>query len=184
MTVIIGLKHEGQVWVGADSFCSNGDLSSRVASPKVFRVHEPNNKRPILMASCGDVRAHQLLRYGFQVPALVSGVDLMHYLVCDFCEAARARLREGGVVFKEDGADGFQGGLLLAMENRLFVLTRGFSVEESVRPFYAFGAGGEFASGALFGSAHLEPESRVRQAMEAAADLSPSVCGPFYIEKL
>ena len=39
MTVIIGIKHEGDVWLGADSFLGNGDYLYHTKDPKIFRAH-------------------------------------------------------------------------------------------------------------------------------------------------
>lgn len=184
MTCIVGIKEGNDVWIGADSFCGNGDSKGLVTTPKVFRLFEPGANRPILMATCGGVRVHQLLRYALQVPAFDPGRDMIDYLVRDFCPALVSCLDKGGILKKEDGEDHYDGSALLAIEGRLITLTNGFTFEESHRGFCGHAAGGDYACGSLFQTKGLPAEERLRLALEAASELSSYVTAPFHIEKL
>ncbi|BCM88736.1 hypothetical protein IAD21_00578 [Abditibacteriota bacterium] len=185
MTCIVGVVNENDVYLGADSYCGRGSEKEVLTSgSKIFRLFESSRQVPILLASCGDVRTHQLLQYALKVPAWDEGKSLMHYLVCDFAEAVRTCFDEGGRLYKHESVDRADYSALLAIDGRLFVLTNGFSIEESNRGFYAFASGSEFASASLWHSRGQPPQERLRTALETAVEFADYVAPPFHIEKL
>ena len=64
MTCIIGLEHEGSVFIGADSAVGTYYTIQRVRTPKVFQ------RSQFLIGSSGSVRMGQLLQYSLEVEEL------------------------------------------------------------------------------------------------------------------
>jgi hypothetical protein len=177
MTCIVGLVAGGQVYIGGDSAAASGwDLVQR-ADRKVFRNGE------FVMGFTSSYRMGQLLAFGFQPPAVAPGADLFSYMVTDFIDAARQRLKDGGFATTKDAAEN-GGQFLVGVAGRLFNVGSDYQVGESVHGFDACGCGAQIALGSLR-STRLwrNPKKRITEAMEAGEAFSAGVRGPFFIER-
>jgi ATP-dependent protease HslVU (ClpYQ) peptidase subunit len=177
MTCIVGLKHGNQVFIGADSFGSNGWSGLVRADKKVFYNGD------YLIGFTSSFRMGQLLRYGFEPPKFDGQKDLMAFMVKDFVEAARKCLKDGGYVKISDSRE--EGGSFLvtvAKTGRLFRIEGDFQVGESLEGFDAVGCGDDFALGSLFTTRRIKnPQTRIIQALKAAEHFSTGVRGPFHV---
>ena len=98
----------------------------------------------------------------------------------DFVDALRTTLKERGWARMVNGQE--EGGhFLVGVAGRLFHVEGDFHVGEAQDGFDAVGCGGEAACGALFATAHLMPEARVRMALRAAERCSAGGRGPFAV---
>jgi ATP-dependent protease HslVU (ClpYQ) peptidase subunit len=179
MTAIVGLIHEGKVWLGADSAGSTNYIIRSRADTKVFR-----NGHAVI-AGCGSARALDLLHYSLVVPERLPSKSLDAYLRTDLIDAVRNCFKFGGVATMHDGAE-FGSQFLLGIEGRLFTVDGDYQVAESLEPWAAHGSGIEYAMASLWTTHRTEqllsdPEARLRIALEAAANYNPFVRGPFTI---
>lgn len=183
MTAIVGLVHEGTVYLGADSAGVAGYSLVVRSDAKVF------NNGPYVMGFTDSFRMGQLLRYAFRPPApLGRGVedckDVPRFMATHFVDAVRATLKEGGWLRKDSEQE--EGGtFLVGARGRLFEIGSDFQVGEAADGYAAIGCGDELALGSLFATEPrgwvdpLPPKSRVRLALEAAERYSAGVRGPF-----
>ena len=133
MTCIVGLVHEGRVWMGADSAGVSGYQLQTRTDAKVF-VHDN-----MVIGFTSSFRMGQLLHYAFTPPPRALGVDLHHYMVVDFIDAVRECLRDGGYARKEDEQE--QGGnFLVGYAGQLFVIEHDYG--GWLRGGWIWGAGG------------------------------------------
>lgn len=176
MTCIVGIAHQGKVWIGADSAGVAGlDMMVR-ADRKVFRNGE------FIMGFTTSFRMGQLLAVKFTPPKYHSDVDVWRYMVEDFVEGVRTCLSTGGFASKNNNVE--SGGVfLVGFKGRLFKIEGDFQVGERMGGFDACGCGESYALGSLMETEALEPRDRVRRALEAAEILSAGVKSPFYIEE-
>jgi ATP-dependent protease HslVU (ClpYQ) peptidase subunit len=177
VTCIVGLVDNGQVYIGGDSAGVSGwDLVQR-SDRKVFRNGD------FVMGFTSSFRMGQLLAFGFNPPKLVHGADVFAYMVTEFVDAARQRLKDGGFATTKDSAD-IGGHFLVGVAGRLFNIASDYQVGESVHGYDACGCGGQIAMGSLR-STRLwsDPKARVHEALEAGEAFSAAVRGPFFIEK-
>ncbi len=175
MTCIVGLVHEGKVWIGADSAGVKGwDLVLR-ADSKVFV------KDGFGFGFTTSFRMGQLLQHAFTIPKRHPERDLTAYMCTDFVDAIRACLKSGGYAKCADAVE-TGGDFLVGHAGRLFSIESDYQVAESLAPYQAVGCGQSFALGALFATEGLEPRRRVQLALEAACAMSAGVRGPFRIE--
>ncbi|MFM2042830.1 MAG: hypothetical protein RLY86_1406 [Pseudomonadota bacterium] len=176
MTCIVGLVDGQSVWMGGDSAGVAGlDISLR-ADPKVF------HNGSFLIGFTSSFRMGQLLRFRLSPPPRRPGQDLFHYMVCDFVEAVRVCLREGGFAHRSNDVE-TGGFFLVGAEGRLFSIQDDYQVSEFSRGYHAIGCGAAYALGSLYGSRHLPPEERVRHALETAEHYSGGVRAPFAIRR-
>lgn len=173
MTAIVGLVHDGSVFIGADSAgVDNWKLVSR-ADQKVFQKGE------FIFGFTTSFRMGQLLRYSLELPRYVEPRDIMDYMVLDFIREVRACMLLGGYLRKKDERE--RGGqFLVGFHGRLFNIDYDFHVGESHDNFDAVGCGSELCLGSLFTSSG-NPIPRIRKALQAAERYSTGVCGPFNI---
>jgi ATP-dependent protease HslVU (ClpYQ) peptidase subunit len=176
MTCIVGVAHEGQVWVGGDSAGVAGHDVTVRTDRKVFR------NGAFVMGFTTSFRMGQLLAVKLQPSRYHQEDDPWRYMVDSFIDDVRKCLKEGGFAKVENGVD--RGGqFLVGFRGRLFNVAGDYQVGEATVGFDAVGCGESFALGSLAETSALEPEERVRHALIAAERFSGGVRGPFHIEK-
>lgn len=176
MTCIVGLVDHGKVYIGGDSAGVGGHYSLMVRQDrKVFCSGD------FVMGFTSSFRMGQLLAFGFSPPKPRVGVDVMEYMVTDFIDAARARMKAGGYAKIVNGEES-GGTFLVGYSARLFCVSDDFQVGESSRGYDACGCGDSIALGSMFSSVGGKPRDRVNQALRAAEAFSAGVRAPFFIE--
>lgn len=184
MTCIVGLEHEGAVYIGGDS--AGVEMGSLAicgrADEKVFVT----DSGEMAMGFCGSFRIGQLLRYALTLPAQKVGQDDMTYLVTDFVDAVRAMQRDKGSLKKENEVDESDAGFLVGFNGKLYAIESDFQVGRAMDSYTACGCGAQIALGAMYATKLLgmDPEDRIRVALAAAAEYSAGVRAPFVIVKL
>lgn len=175
MTCIVGVQHEGNVYIGGDSAGVSGlDIVSR-ADKKVFRNNE------YIMGFTSSFRMGQLLHYSFDPPPAPTK-DLERFMVTDFIDAIRECFKDGGWMTTNSGQD--EGGtFLVGVHGQLYAIYDDFQIGRSGHKYDAVGCGDSYALGSLHSTAGQEPVSRVRCALKAAERHSAGVSGPFTILK-
>lgn len=174
MTCIVGLVDKGRVWLGGDSAGVSGlDLMVR-SDPKVFR------NGAFLFGFTSSFRMGNLLQHSLTPPRHHPDDDVFKFMVTDFVNAVRACLGTGGFARKDNNVE-WGGTFLVGFAGRLFTIYDDFQVGENLTGFGACGCGESFALGALYASNGKDPRGRVKLALEAAAEFSAGVRGPFTI---
>jgi ATP-dependent protease HslVU (ClpYQ) peptidase subunit len=181
MTCIVGLLDKGTVWMGGDSAgIANWDLTIRSES-KVWK------REGFIFGSAGSHRVLQLLKYELVIPPLPQQFDnesnFMQYMVTKFVPAVRECLKNGGAAEKNDEVE--KGGIfLVGCSGYIYKIQSDYQVLNSRRPWLALGCGSNYAQGVLYATPHLDPQSRVLLALEAAEQMSAGVRGPFTLESV
>lgn len=173
MTCIVGLIHDGKVYIGGDSAGVAGTNIQNRKDIKVFK------NGPFVMGFTTSFRMGQLLHYTLKVDEKIKPKqDVMEYMVKTFIPTVQKCLKDGGWV-----SDGKQGGnFLVGFKGRLFEIQSDYQVAEIQEEYNAVGCGEFYAKGSLYSNSHIEdPRERVHNALEAAAHFSSGVCGPFNI---
>src|SRR4051812_40219218 len=99
MTCIVGLAHEGKVFIGGDSAgVARYDLMVR-ADRKVFRNGD------FIMGFTTSFRMGQLLAVKFKPPRYHPDEDVWHFMVDSFVEDARGCLASGGFAKKDNNVE-------------------------------------------------------------------------------
>lgn len=175
MSCIVGIVHEGNVYLGGDSAGTSESCQSVIhAEPKAFCIGE------FVIGCAGSFRISQILRYVF-VPPPISG-DLMRYMVTAFVPALKECLK----VDEQKSEDLLCGSrALVGVRGRLFCIYTDFHVEETLDEYNTIGSADDVAYGALYATRCLEndPMTRLRIALEAAQKYYASVREPFVYVK-
>lgn len=179
MTCIIGLEHDGKVYIGGDAAGSDGSRIVTMVEPKVFR------RGRFLIGYTTSFRMGQLLEHTLKPPAWSErdwAGNLHGFMVARFIPAVRACLAEGG--FLKTSEDVIKGGtFLVGYRGRLFAVESDMQVGRVADGFYAVGSGSDIALGSMHTTRDvLDPRRRITLALEAAEHFATGVAGPFTIE--
>lgn len=175
MTCIVGLVHDGQVYIGGDSAGVAGYSVTVRADEKVF------NKGEFVMGFTSSFRMGQLLRYKLNIPFHKPNVDTYEYMVTEFVEAVRQCLKDGGYSRNESGED-IGGKFLVGYRGKLFLIDLDYQVGESLLQYDAVGCGEDLAKGSLYSTRDLDdPNKRILMSLEAAEQFSAGVRSPFKV---
>ena len=174
MTAIVGLVHNGVVYVGGDSAGVDGFAITVRADAKVFR------NGGYVFGFTTSFRMGQLIRYALEPPEPEG--ELERFMSTTFVDAVRACLKDGGWARRDNERE--EGGtFLVGVQGRLFAVHDDYQVAEAADGYAAVGCGDQVALGALYAteSIRIRPERRVRVALEAAERFNAGVCAPFVI---
>ncbi|SFS52574.1 hypothetical protein [Marininema halotolerans] len=176
MTCIVGLVHDGRVFLGGDSAGVNSWFNQTIrADEKVFQ------NGPYIMGFTSSFRMGQLLRYSFQPPEPTEGEDIDKFMATKFIDGVRSCLKDGGWARVQNGEE--TGGVfLVGYQDRLFRVDMDYQVGSLADGYCSVGCGGEIACGAMYATKDIEdPNQRITIALEAAERFSAGVAGPFHI---
>lgn len=186
MTAIVGLVDGDRVWLGADSLGVSGCLGT----PRPPEIAKIGRVGEMLIGHSGDVRPAQIALHLLEIPEHPDGLGVVPYLVRHFVPALRGAFSaHGQPTDRPPDQGGPNWSLVLGYRGGLYVVECDFNVTTSARGYYASGCGREFALGSLhttrpYGDRFYGAETRVRLALEAAAELDVYVAAPFVIESV
>lgn len=179
MTCIVGLEHEGAVWIGGDSTGVNYSLDIHARDDrKVFQVGEA------VIGFTGSFRFGQVLQYRLEFPQ-INTWDVYRWAAVDFMDAVRKACAAGGILEKRNEVETAHN-FLMGVRGMLFYCGPDFQMGRVLDGYAAVGCGAPFALGCLHriqneGQPPVTAQTRLLRALEAAAHHSAGVRGPFTI---
>lgn len=173
MTCIVGLVHEGKVYMGADSQAASSWDKRTVRHPKIFQTG------PFLIGYTTSFRMGQLLQYRLEVKPQGSEDDYA-YMATSFVEAVREVLKDYGFAKVEHNQE--EGGtFLIGYKGKLYGLQDDMAVLDYMDSYSAVGCGRAYALGVMEALSDKPPKFRVKQALAISALFSNGVSPPFDI---
>ena len=127
-------------------------------------------------------RMGQILRHHLSLPTPLEGEENYAYMVKQFIPAVKEVLASHGFERSINGRD--EGGTFLAgYRGGLYLIDSDFQVGTVENPYQAIGCGDDLVLGAFYALSFYEmtPEERITTALEAAAEFSAGVRGPFTV---
>lgn len=181
MTAIVGLVHDGKVYIGGDSNVSYGWVQQRLAAPKVFVLP----KAQMIVGVSGDVRIQQIFQYhaDIELPEGDAEQTLVQFFIPHFREVVKQHGYE-----KADNGQSSAGDIaaLFGFRERLFRMDGNFAISGYQSSYAAVGSASETAIGALAAlSLHtvgrFAPETLIRSVLEICEIHGLYVRPPFVI---
>jgi hypothetical protein len=162
--------------MGSDRAGSDGWSIGNVEAPKVFA------NGPLLIGYTTSFRMGQLLQHALVPPTQTLTWDVDRWVAVDLMNAVRETYDANGWDETDSGKH-VGGNFLLAVSGRCYEIQSNYSFIRTVTGEYAIGSGEMFALGSLHSTRGGDPRQRVLAALEAAAERSPSVAGPFDVRE-
>jgi len=182
MTCIVGLEHEGTIYIGGDSCTSCGQMYTATYQNKVFDVETRDDK--FLIGITGTVRGADILTYSFNPTRRNKDDSDDKYMKTTVAETARQAFNSCGHASNKDGIDQNYGEYLIGYNGHLYVMASDYCIM-SCPDGNAIGSGGEVALGSLWTTRDWkDPKKRIMAALEAAEAVISSVRSPMYIKEL
>jgi ATP-dependent protease HslVU (ClpYQ) peptidase subunit len=175
VTCIVGLVHQGTVWLGGDSAAVEGTDYTVRRDLKVFQ------KDQMLFGFTSSFRMGQLIQTSLVIPEHSINVDDFTYLTSTFMDAVLTCFQEKAFAKIDDNvATG--GTFLIGYRGGLYEVNDDYQVGIPTLPYEACGCGAQYAKGALkiLETVKLSPRSKVIKALEASAAFCCGVQPPYH----
>lgn len=170
MTCIVGIAHQGKVYMGGDRGMSDETFIKSMMKPKIKR------NGSLLIGYAANLGTGQLAQM-IQFPEPPTS-NLDTYMRTDFVRALKDAYEYYSIGVDVHDSDKAAADLLVGVHGCLFeVYTDDWSVGEYNE--VASGSGASYAMGSLYSTREWDnPKQRVREAVHAAIKYSPSCQGP------
>lgn len=168
MTVIVGLTHNGKVYMAGDRGMSDKSFIGSILTPKVKKVGH------VLIGYSASQGAGQIAHYLDYPP--VNDNNIQKYVRTSLVKVLMDAYQEYGLDYTEDDKAAVD--FLIGVHGHLFELsTNDWSVSQY--DHVATGSGFAYAMGSLYSTRDWDnPRGRVKEAVNAAIRYSPSCQGP------
>ncbi len=171
MSVIVAIKQNNKVYIGADSQVTRGGTRSTLKNPNNYKIWKVRGVDHCLMGHVGVLRDANVVRL---MDGLVTDYEayknLINYelvvqkIVPDIYDALKQR---GFISFDEQNSS-INSRFIFAYKDQLFVIGSDASVIE-VDDYVAIGSGEDQAIGSLLSTENEEPKTRILKAIKASA---------------
>ena len=171
MSVVVAIKENGKIMLGADSQCTKGSSRRSLSNPNNYKIWKVLGAENCLMAHVGLVREANVVRVAqgliSELDQLKDSVDFS-FVVRRLVPALFDELSFYGILKKEDGIPYFDSSFLFAYKDRLFYISANGTVIE-IDDYCAIGSGECEAVGSLLSTEGEGCEERIKKAIRASA---------------
>ena len=173
MSVVVAIKKDGIIYMGADSQVSCGGTRSTLSNPNNYKIWAMRDVDNCLMGSVGTLRANNIIKVADDlIPEIVDlkGAVTFRFVVRHLVPHLMDELDEYKVLTKDrDNVIHMDASFLLAYHDRLYSIEHYGSVIE-IDDFCAIGSGSCEALGSLLSSVGIDdPVERIKMAIKASA---------------
>jgi ATP-dependent protease HslVU (ClpYQ) peptidase subunit len=175
MSVAVGIIERGQVWMGADTAITAGNIQLQASGVKMFRVKD------LVIAGVGYLRPIQSIHYGLGVPRHPKGISNEEYVIGHLIPKLADCIEASDGVAEPMDSHAMSCSLLIGYRGNLFHIAEDFACTQPSNPYYAIGSGGSYAMAALALLEGAPPRERMELAMEVTSMFDPWVTAPFDI---
>lgn len=176
LTCIVAVAQKGTVYMGGDSYGSNGYTGGVVNNPKCFKTGE------FLIGCTSTFRIIDLLTHKLTIPKVHDDEhsDPDKFMRTNFVDAVRRCLKENGHISITNGMES-GGNFLVGYRGNVYEVQPDFSVLNVPEYGASVGQGEVAARGSLWTTSltNMKPSARVLMALESAEVCNPGVRGPF-----
>lgn len=172
MSVVVAIKKDGVVYIGADSQVTRGKVKLSLTNKNNYKIWKVNGTDNCLMAHVGAIRDACVIR---TMEGLVRDIDVFRnyvdyqYVVERILPLIIERLEEYRFVKKNEKMDTLDSSFLFAFEDKLFLINYDCTVFE-VDDCIAIGSGESEAFGSLMATKDMDDvEQRIKKAIFVSA---------------
>ena len=173
MSVIVAVKENGVVYMGADSQTTAGKRKYTYLNETGFKVFRLDNG--MLLGFCGRVGARQTILSSKGVFTLDENGDLTkRHIVLEIIPKLADKMEAVG----DEESGSLDVSILLGFKDKLYKITSGLDVLK-LNEYGFSGSGENFTLYSLNSLKHLPVRERILKALVASAKRDDAVCGPY-----
>lgn len=175
MSVIVAVKENGVIYMGADSQTTMGSRKTNQLNETSYKVVRLDNG--ILVGFCGRVAARQTILSMKDVVTLSEeGTLTKRHIVKEIIPKFVDKMQQIG----DEESGSLCVGIMLAHKDKLYRITSSLDVIH-LNEIGSDGAGNDLVNYALFEMQNLSVRERILTALEESARRDSSVCGPYVL---
>lgn len=171
MSVVVAIKENGKIMMGADSQCTKGGTRRSLSNPNNYKIWKVLDSENCLLGHVGLVREANVIRVARDlVPEMAQIKDKVDFsfVVKRLVPTMFEELEEYRVIKKGDNPPEFDSSFLFAYKDKLFYISGNGTVIE-IDDYCAIGSGECEAIGSLLSTEGESPEKRIKKAIKASA---------------
>ena len=171
MSVVVAIKENGKIMMGADSQCTKGGTRRSLSNPNNYKIWKVLDSENCLLGHVGLVREANVIRVARDlVPEMAQIKDKVDFsfVVKRLVPTMFEELEEYRVIKKGDNPPEFDSSFLFAYKDKLFYISGNGTVIE-IDDYCAIGSGECEAIGSLLSTEGESPEERIKKAIKASA---------------
>lgn len=171
MSVVVAIKEDGKIYLGADSQCTSGGTRRSLSNPNNYKIWKVKNAPNCIMGHVGNVRDANVIKI---IPNMVDELTILknqvdfEYMVSDVVPHIIYQLERRNYIKKEPVFDGLDSSFVFAYEDKHFYISGDASVIE-IDDCIALGSGKSQATGSLLCTSGEKPFDRIIKAIKASA---------------
>jgi ATP-dependent protease HslVU (ClpYQ) peptidase subunit len=172
MSVVVAIKENGVIYMGADSQTTAGKRKHNYLNEMAYKVVKLDNG--VLVGLCGRVAARQTILSMKNVFTLDEQGELTkQHIVKEIVPKLVDKMEQIG----DEESGSMDVGIMLAYKDKLYRITAGLDVVH-LNEIGSDGAGRDFVNYVLFEMKNLSVRERILMALEESAKREESVGGP------
>lgn len=171
MSVVVAIKENGKIMMGADSQCTKGGTRRSLSNPNNYKIWKVLDTENCILGHVGLVREANVIRVAHGlVPEMAQLKDKVDFsfVVKRLVPAMFDELEEYRVIKNGDEPPKFESSFLFAYKDKLFYISDNGTVIE-IDDYCAIGSGECEAIGSLISTEGESPEERIKKAIKASA---------------
>lgn len=170
MSVIVGIIHEGTVYLGSDSQITRGGTKKNHRHPNNLKIWHPDGKENILIGSSGLIKGMNIIKtisglVDYQT--LFEGTLNYQYVIKNISKKIMDTMEEAKLIDSKEYKPVMSNDFLFASNDELYEIGTDGAVIQ-VDDFTAIGSGSVEAIGSLFSTVKETPRERIIKAIESA----------------
>ena len=171
MSVVVAIKENGKIYIGADSQVTRGGTRTTLKNPNNYKVWKVLGADNCLMASVGDLRDANVVRL---MDSLVTDYDVYRdcigfdFVVKKVIPEIVGELAKYNLLKEPERIDMLNSSFLFAYKDKLWVINADRAVIE-VEDYVAIGSGSDQAIGSLLSTEGENPKTRIIKAIKSSA---------------
>ena len=171
MSVVVAIKENGKITIGADSQCTRGSTRRTLSNPNNYKIWKVLDAENCIFAHVGLVREANIIRVARGlIPEMVQLKDNVDFafVVKRLVPAMIDELIDYRAIKKGDVPPEFESAFLFAYKDKLFYISENATVME-IDDYVAIGSGEYEAIGSLLSTEGDLCEERIKKAIQASA---------------
>lgn len=178
MTIIVALKHDGDIYMGCDSAGTRGISEVRVRKDSKIAI-----RKGYVLGFTDSFRMGQLLQYEVDFPE-PSKTGHFKFMVKKVIPKIRECFGNHGFTTVQHQNRETGGEFLIGFSGSLYHIFSDFQVAEMHLPYTACGCGDHYALGSLASTEGMKPRDRVLKALKVAGEFSNGIRAPYRLKVL